>query len=91
MRRKKILLMLPCVTVFDRIERLSFPTLLDATIDKDERNHMRGCIHRLGVCFRSRLRCQNKSKSDDEPGRFHVFLHANPVLAGSLGSDGRIG
>jgi hypothetical protein len=45
----------------------------------------------LGVCFRSRLRCQNKSKSDDGPGTFHVFLHPNPVLAGSLGSEGRIG
>ena len=44
-----------------------------------------------GIRFCSRLRCQKKSESDDELGAFHVFLLSNPVLLGSLGSDGRIG
>ena len=75
---------------FDRIERLSFPALLDAAVDEDKGNHMRGRIHGLGICFRSRLHGQNKKERSDELGALHFILRSQPPV-GSLGSGGRMG
>ena len=91
MRRKEIFLMFPCETGVVCIKGLLFSAFFNTAIYKCKRNNMRGCIHKMGIRFCSRWRCQKKSESDDEPGAFHVFLLSNPVLPGSLGSDGRIG
>lgn len=91
MRWKEILLMFPCETEVVCIKGLLLPAFFNAATCKCKRNNMRGCVHKMEIRFRGRLRCQEKSESDDAPGAFHVFLLANPALLESLGSDGRMG
>jgi hypothetical protein len=81
MRRKEILLVLPCETGVVCIKRFLFSAFCNVAVHKYKKNNMRSCIPKIGVRFRSRLRCHNKSESesDDAPGAFHVILLPNPV------------